>query len=349
MHESSPGPIFISYSRKDDDFLRRTIAYLRGKGLTMWVDNEKLIPGTPIWEAEIEKAIRAASAVVVFMSPDSKESEWVRREITLADQYRKRIFPVLVRGDENSSITLRLITRQYVDLRGNEQAGLSALHQAISTYLNEWNLHHPPSPAESLPATKATTHQEAALEREKLPAARAANPLVAWLAIGWAISGLFAGYLWSEFDDTGGELIAGILGSGVGGLLTALVLRTEKALSNRVSIFRSIVAWAIGGSIAWFLGWELSDGSVAAGFGMAIAAIIGLAGSLGFDYLRNRWQETATMVLAWFIGGAVIWLIARTILIDMLSMSDKGAAWALGTAIGYGIGGFVMGRQLVRG
>ena len=79
----------------------------------MWVDNEKLVPGTPIWEEEIEKAIKAASAVVVILSPDSKNSEWVRREISLADQYRTRIFPVMVRGDEDSSITIRLITRQY--------------------------------------------------------------------------------------------------------------------------------------------------------------------------------------------------------------------------------------------
>jgi hypothetical protein len=117
--------------------MRRLVSHLRGQGIRVWVDNEMLTPGTPIWEHEIERAIKAADAVVALMSPDAKDSEWVRREISLADQYRKRIFPVLVRGDEDSSITLRLITRQFVDLRGNESSGLNDLSSAITPYLEE--------------------------------------------------------------------------------------------------------------------------------------------------------------------------------------------------------------------
>jgi hypothetical protein len=133
----SSGYIFLSYSRRDTDFQKRIVTYLRGRGLTVWVDNEQLIPGTPIWESEIEKAITGASAILVLLSPDSKNSEWVRREITFAEQNHKRIFPVLVRGDEDSSMTLRLITRQYVDLRKNEKAGLQSLYQSLNDYLVE--------------------------------------------------------------------------------------------------------------------------------------------------------------------------------------------------------------------
>jgi hypothetical protein len=127
----------MSYSRRDEAVMRRVAAFLRKQGINVWVDNEKLVPGTPIWEEEIEKAIKAASAVIVILSPDSKNSEWVRREITLAEQYRAQIFPVLVRGDEESSITIRLITRQYVDLRHNEDIGLNSLNAALSFYLEE--------------------------------------------------------------------------------------------------------------------------------------------------------------------------------------------------------------------
>ena len=91
--------VFISYSRRDDIVMRRTVAFLRKQGIKVWVDNEKLTPGTPAWEEEIEKAINSAYAVVVILSPDAKNSEWVRREITYADQYRKRVFPVLVNCD----------------------------------------------------------------------------------------------------------------------------------------------------------------------------------------------------------------------------------------------------------
>ena len=117
--------------------MRRIIVFLRNQGLSVWMDNDRLVPGTPIWEEEIEKAIKGAGAIVILMSPDSKSSEWVRREISYADQYHKRIFPVLVRGDEDSSITLRLITRQHVDIRENEKAGLGRLSTSIIDYLGQ--------------------------------------------------------------------------------------------------------------------------------------------------------------------------------------------------------------------
>lgn len=113
------------------------MSYLRKRGIKVWVDNEKLIPGTPIWEEEIEKAIRGASAIIVVLSPDAKNSEWVRREITLTEQYGKQIFPVLVKGDENTSISLRLITRQFVDMREDETRGLQSLYKALKFYFEE--------------------------------------------------------------------------------------------------------------------------------------------------------------------------------------------------------------------
>lgn len=109
--------VFISYSRRDTEAMQRIVAFLRSQNIKVWVDNEKLTPGTPIWEEEIEKAINSAFVVLVILSPDAKGSGWVRREITFADQYHKRIIPVLVRGDNNNSIPLRLITNQYIDLR----------------------------------------------------------------------------------------------------------------------------------------------------------------------------------------------------------------------------------------
>jgi hypothetical protein len=129
--------VFISYSRRDEIVMRRVVAYLRKHGINVWVDNEKLIPGTPIWEAEIEKAIVNATAVIVILSPDSKNSEWVRREISFAEENHKRFFPVLVHGDINSSVTLRLITRQYVDLVKNETIGLKLLRDALRGYFAE--------------------------------------------------------------------------------------------------------------------------------------------------------------------------------------------------------------------
>lgn len=140
------GQIFLSYSRKDEEPMRLIAKFLRAQGIKVWVDNEKLIPGTPIWEDEVEKAIRNAVAIVVVLSPDSKNSEWVKREMTMADQYQKRVFPVLTRGDETTSISLRLINRQFVDLRQNWDEGLKSLSDALSFYISEFNIHEKATP-----------------------------------------------------------------------------------------------------------------------------------------------------------------------------------------------------------
>ena len=82
MIQPSTSHVFISYSRKDSEAMQRIVSFLRGHGIKAWVDNERLVPGTPIWEEEIEKAIKGAFAILVVLSPDAKGSEWVRREIT---------------------------------------------------------------------------------------------------------------------------------------------------------------------------------------------------------------------------------------------------------------------------
>lgn len=133
---STPAPYFFtSYSREDADLQQKVIAGLRARGLSAWVDVENLIPGSPAWEREIERSIRAAAGVIVLLSPDSNNSEWVRREISFAEQNEKRIFPLLVRGDEDDSIPLRLSNHQRVDLRRNFDGGLDELANALRDYL----------------------------------------------------------------------------------------------------------------------------------------------------------------------------------------------------------------------
>jgi hypothetical protein len=153
MSQISTGYVFMSYSRRDTAVMRRIASFLRNKGIKVWVDNEKLTPGTPIWEEEIEKAIQNASAVIVVLSPDSKGSEWVRREITLADQNERRVFPVLVGGDEKASISLRLMNRQFVDIRENEDAGLVSLETALLEYFQELSAQEPKKIEDKTPTT----------------------------------------------------------------------------------------------------------------------------------------------------------------------------------------------------
>jgi TolB protein len=134
MSTSAPH-FFMSYSREDADPQRRIVAELRGRGINVWVDVENLIPGSPAWEREIERSMRGAAGVIVLLSPASNNSEWVRREISFAEQHEKRIFPVLVGGDEDDSIPLRLSNHQRVDLRSHFYSGIEELASALNDHL----------------------------------------------------------------------------------------------------------------------------------------------------------------------------------------------------------------------
>jgi TolB protein len=126
---------FVSYSRADTVQQQKIVAELRGRGVNVWVDTENLVPGSPAWEREIERSIRGAIGIIVLLSPDSSDSQWVRREISFTEEHDKPIFPVHIRGDENESIPLRLSSHQRVDLRRNFSKGLDQLADALKDYL----------------------------------------------------------------------------------------------------------------------------------------------------------------------------------------------------------------------
>ena len=49
--------VFLSYSRKDTATMCSCVRALQRAGLSVWVDDEALEPGTPIWQHSIEDAI----------------------------------------------------------------------------------------------------------------------------------------------------------------------------------------------------------------------------------------------------------------------------------------------------
>jgi hypothetical protein len=104
--------IFLSYSTKNKDYAYRLADALRDTGFNVWIDNAELRAGDEWWES-IVRALRAAAAFIVIMTPDSRNSRWVQREILLAEQWNKPSFPILLDG-ENFEI---YVSTQYYDLR----------------------------------------------------------------------------------------------------------------------------------------------------------------------------------------------------------------------------------------
>ncbi|MBZ0281060.1 MAG: TIR domain-containing protein [Anaerolineae bacterium] len=88
--------VFISYSRKDKEFMRRLHTALAAIERDVWVDWED-IPLTADWWKEISNGIEAANTFVFVISPDSVRSSVCRNEITHAVTNNKRFVPILLR------------------------------------------------------------------------------------------------------------------------------------------------------------------------------------------------------------------------------------------------------------
>jgi hypothetical protein len=87
--------IFISYSRKDMDFVRKLAGDLETAGYDVWWDITDLEGGDD-WVSTIPNAIASSQYFIVILTPNSIESEWVRKEYTQALTLRKKIIPVML-------------------------------------------------------------------------------------------------------------------------------------------------------------------------------------------------------------------------------------------------------------
>ncbi len=102
--------VFISYGRPDQAYVQRIKEALAARQLPYWID-ERIDPGDGWWD-EIDQAIAGCACLVVIMTPAAKASRWVQREILLAEDRGKPIFPLLLDGEHWSL----LVDRQYEEV-----------------------------------------------------------------------------------------------------------------------------------------------------------------------------------------------------------------------------------------
>jgi WD40 repeat protein len=109
--------VFISYSRKDEEFARQLATDLDRLGASVWIDMDDIPPGVN-WSAAIQEGLDACEALVLVMSPDSLGSANVTDEWQYFRDEKKPIIPVLWRRAPITHFQLRRI--QYVDFAGQD-------------------------------------------------------------------------------------------------------------------------------------------------------------------------------------------------------------------------------------
>jgi hypothetical protein len=91
-----PQEVFISYSRKDKEFVRRLDEELKRRDRKAWVDFEGIPPGDT-WEKTIYGAIESTHTFIFVLTPDSIATEVCGKEIAHAAANNKRLVPIVYR------------------------------------------------------------------------------------------------------------------------------------------------------------------------------------------------------------------------------------------------------------
>ncbi len=93
--------VFISFSHKDEEFVRRLFDVLQEREVDAWVDWQDIPPST-YFNGEILPAIDAALAMVIVISPGYLKSQVCRWELDHALRNQKRLITVLAATTEPS-------------------------------------------------------------------------------------------------------------------------------------------------------------------------------------------------------------------------------------------------------
>jgi TIR domain len=106
--ESEPNArVFISYSRKDEDFAQELLGGLQIIGFDPFLDKHDIAPGED-WEARLGRLIEAADTVVFVISPDAVASERCAWEVERTEALKKRLLPIVFRHVEEALVPPRL-------------------------------------------------------------------------------------------------------------------------------------------------------------------------------------------------------------------------------------------------
>ena len=134
--------VFISYSRKDKEFVQKLVDALVAAKREVWLDDRNIEP-TAEWLREVFNNIERADNFVFVISPDSVISVNCNREIEHAVANHKKILPIFYRSVPDADIPEAVAKFQRIDFTGRDsfEAQLARVIVALDTDL-DWKQNH---------------------------------------------------------------------------------------------------------------------------------------------------------------------------------------------------------------
>src|SRR5688572_18696703 len=351
--------IFISYSRRDQEFVTRLAGDLNAQVAGVWFDQSTIQLGQK-WYDEIMEGIRECKAFILVLSPDAAESKYVREEVNKALELGKTIFPILYRpgkwtGEFESLVkevqTLDLRSGSYTD---NFQKLVDGLIEAGAIKATSGER----------PFLRQATQTSMSVVLSKIPGWAFAWSL-GWIAF-WLVVIVFLVFLVNSQGDMGSDDLLAfaiiLIGAGIGGfaggllagLFTMLALRPNAPSISWKHMSPTIRIWGISGPLGMIVSglitiFLLAIGALSAqtvepdcnsGFGDCVGQVIGSAiGEAIGLFLVTMFVFMLFVTAAWFLTG----LFAGRLAVRHIRRLEPGItnrqAWGVST--GWGCGAIV--------
>jgi hypothetical protein len=105
--------VFLSYTAKDREWVRRLANALLEQGLNVWYDEIEIKPGD-VWRDQTEKGLRASTYVVMVITPEAAHSNWQAAELGAALALQKPLIPIVAEDVPSKDIPGPIRMRKYL-------------------------------------------------------------------------------------------------------------------------------------------------------------------------------------------------------------------------------------------
>ena len=255
-----PDEIFISYSRRDQEFVLNLARDLEERGGRVWLDQADIRGGTQ-WRNSIADGIQQAGAFLLVISPDAMESEYVNLELDIAEEHGKPIFPLIYR---RSSIPENLSRFQFIDFT---QGGYHNNFTDLLTSLTALGINFQRAP-ELTPEELANRRRERMGASVKVRWGDVLKKIPGWAlawGLGWGIFWVIFAVLLAFSDEPSGNFVllpvggffGGLMGGFLAGLVTMITLRYHAANISWKHMKSSIRIWGLVGPIGTAIAFGL--------------------------------------------------------------------------------------------
>ncbi len=134
--------VFLSYSRRDSEFVRRLADSVVARGKEVWVDTEGIADGEVFPEA-IKRAIEQSDAFLFVITPAAVASAYCEQEVEYARELQKRIVPLLRDPVGDDELPAEIRDRNWIPFTEADEfdASLARLVTALDTDLEAAKAH----------------------------------------------------------------------------------------------------------------------------------------------------------------------------------------------------------------